>query len=248
MSKKNSSPKKQTSRRFENVVALIKREILLQTYKVGDALPREEELATQLNVSRPLVREALTVLKAQGYLEAKRGVGGGTFVKDILQSSKAGELLGDLISMGQMPVADLCNARMIIEPECARAAAMSATPGEIRTFASLLEKTASAPNRAIAIEHASEFHNYIAVCSKNIYFAMNMRAMMKFTQLFINTLVDLDQDIHDDSFHESIFNAIASHSAQDAYERMFIHVAELKREMCKLEEKFREVANSNLRE
>lgn len=65
MSKKNSSPKIQTSRRFESVVALIKREILLQTCKVGDALPQGKELATQLNVSRPLVRTHLTVLKAQ---------------------------------------------------------------------------------------------------------------------------------------------------------------------------------------
>lgn len=211
-------------------------------------LPREEELATQLGVSRPMVREALAVLKTEGYLEAKRGVGGGTFVLDILQSGKMGGLITDLIVMGQMSVADLCNARLLIEPEGARAAATHATPGEIRTLAQILEKTANAADRSIAASYAEEFHNYIALCSKNIYFAMTIRGMMEFTHLFIETLVDFNDDIHDDKQHEVIFDAIASRSPQEAYEQMFIHVALLKQSMCELEDSFREVTNTNMRE
>lgn len=248
MEKRPNFSKKQKANRFEDVVALIKREILLKTYKIGDILPREEELATQLGISRPMVREALAVLKTEGYLEAKRGVGGGTFVKDILQSGKMGELISDLIVMGQMSIADLCNARLIIEPECARAAALYATPGEIRVLAKFLEKTSKAPDRMAAVDHTSEFHNYIALCSKNIYFAMTMRGMMGFTRLFIQTLVDLDDDIHDDKAHEVIFDAIASHNSQEAFEQMFIHVVDLKKAMCKLENHFREIASTNMRE
>ena len=248
MTKKPSFAKKQKANRFEDVVALIKREILLKTYKVGDMLPREEELAILLGISRPMVREALAVLKTEGYLEAKRGVGGGTFVKDILQSGKMGELISDLIVMGQMSIADLCNARLLIEPECARAAATHATPGEIRVLASILDKTASEQDRMVAVEYAAEFHNYIALCSKNVYFAMTMRGMMGFTRLFIQTLVDLNDDIHDDTSHEAVFDAIASHNGQEAYEQMFIHVVELKKSMCELEDHFREVTNTNLRE
>ncbi|WP_051249711.1 FadR/GntR family transcriptional regulator [Maridesulfovibrio zosterae] len=248
MSKKQVFAKKQKTGRFEDVVSLIKREILLKTYKVGDMLPREEELATQLGISRPMVREALAVLKTEGYLEARRGVGGGTFVKDILQSSQMGELISDLIVMDQMSIADLCNARLFLEPECARAAALNATPVEIRTLAKILDKTSNAKNRVEAVEHTSDFHNYVALCSKNIYFAMSIRAMMGFTSLFIETLVDLNDDIHDDKAHEIIFDAIASRNPQEAYEQMFVHVVELKKSMCKLEAHFREVTNNNMRE
>lgn len=248
MSKKPIFAKKQKVNRFEDIVTLIKREILLKTYKVGDMLPREEELAIQLGISRPMVREALAVLKTEGYLEAKRGVGGGTFVKDILQSAKMGELITDLIVMGQMSIADLCNARLLIEPEGARAAAMYATPREIRMLANILDKTANEKDRLVAVGHAAEFHNYIALCSKNVYFAMTLRAMMGFTLLFIQTLVNLDDDIHDDSSHELVFDAIASHNPQEAYEQMFIHVVELKKSMCELEDHFREITNTNLRE
>lgn len=248
MSKKSNPGKSLKAKRFNEVVTLIKRDILLKTYKVGDMLPREEELAAQLGVSRPMVREALAVLKTEGYLEAKRGVGGGTFVVDILKSGKMGGLTTDLIVMGQMSIADLLNARLLIEPEGARAAATHATPSEIRTLAQLLEKTEKASDRLVAVQHAQEFHNYIALCSKNIYFAMTMRGMMDFTRLFIETLVDLNDDIHDDSQHEAIFDAIASRSPQEAYEQMFIHVVQLKQSMCELEDSFREVTNTNMRE
>ncbi|GEM_PF-1113265 len=248
MSKKSEmqSTRKPGANRFEDIVALLKRDILLKNYKVGDVLPREEELAQQLNVSRPLIREALGVLKAQGYLEARRGAGGGTFVQDILQSGKMDELISDLIIMGQMSVADLCNARLLIEPEGARCAAMHATPAEIRTIADIVEKTASAPDRETAISHTVEFHNYIALCSKNIYFALTIRGMMSFTKIFIDTFVDKSHDIHDDEFHRLILDAIASHDSQLAYELMFIHVVELKRSMCPLEAQFRKIHNSNL--
>ncbi len=235
-------------KRFEEIVTLIKREILLKNYKVGDVLPKEEELAAQLNVSRPLVREALGVLKTQGYLEARRGVGGGTFVRDILLSGQMDELISDLIIMGQMSVADVCNARLLIEPEGARCAAMCASPAEIRTLAEIVEKSRTSSHRDKAINHLVEFHNYIALCSKNIYFAITIRDMMSFTQIFIDTFVDTDHDIHNDAFHETIFDAIAANDSQRAYELMFIHVSELKDSMCTLESQFRDICNSNLRD
>ncbi|WP_291327965.1 GntR family transcriptional regulator [Desulfovibrio sp. UCD-KL4C] len=245
--KKPIFAKKQKAGSFEDVVSLIKREILLKTYKVGDMLPREEELATQLGISRPMVREALAVLKTEGYLEAKRGVGGGTFVKDILQSGQMGELISDLIVMDQMSIADLCNARLLLEPECARSAALHASPEEIRTLAKILDNTSNVQTRMEAVGFTSEFHTYVALCSKNVYFAMTLRGMMGFTRLFIETLVDLNDDIHDDKSHEVIFDAIVSHKPQEAYEQMFVHIVGLKKSMCELEDRFREVTNNNLR-
>ena len=41
-------------------------------YAFGDALPKEEELAVELNVSRTITREALSRLKAAGIIESRR--------------------------------------------------------------------------------------------------------------------------------------------------------------------------------
>jgi len=59
--------------------------ILDGALKPGDQLPPERELAQQLEVSRPSLREALVILEAKGLVHARRG--GGTFVSDALAHS-----------------------------------------------------------------------------------------------------------------------------------------------------------------
>src|SRR4051812_7340716 len=41
----------------------------------GSRLPSETELARQLGISRPVLREAVTYLKADGIVESRRGLG-----------------------------------------------------------------------------------------------------------------------------------------------------------------------------
>ena len=108
---------RQTPPRFNEIVMSIKRDILLQHYRPGDTLPREEALARQFGVGRALVREALGVLKAQGYLEARRGSKGGTFVCNLLHSQGMTTLLADLVTMRSMSIKHLCDVRILIEPE-----------------------------------------------------------------------------------------------------------------------------------
>src|SRR5690606_2669223 len=60
-------------------------ERLLQSVRLGliapgERLPSERELAAMLKVSRDTVREALSTLAEAGYVEARRGRYGGTFV------------------------------------------------------------------------------------------------------------------------------------------------------------------------
>ncbi|HET7247701.1 MAG TPA: winged helix-turn-helix domain-containing protein, partial [Streptosporangiaceae bacterium] len=54
--------------------------IALGEFVPGQRLPPERELAAMLEVSRTTVREALQRLQAAGYVTARRGRGGGTFV------------------------------------------------------------------------------------------------------------------------------------------------------------------------
>src|SRR5437868_15300835 len=55
--------------------------IALGEFVPGQRLPPERELAAMLEVSRTTVREALQRLQAAGYVTARRGRGGGTFVR-----------------------------------------------------------------------------------------------------------------------------------------------------------------------
>ncbi len=69
-----------TSNVFEATVERLGQSIKLGLFKPGQQLPPERELAQIAGVSRVTVRSAIQVLIAGGFLSAKRGRNGGTFV------------------------------------------------------------------------------------------------------------------------------------------------------------------------
>src|SRR5689334_15639652 len=65
---------------FEITVARLAQAIKLGLVSEGERLPAERDLAGRLQVSRVTLREAIRALREAGYLEARRGRSGGTFV------------------------------------------------------------------------------------------------------------------------------------------------------------------------
>lgn len=92
----------------------------------GARLPAERDLAKQLKVSRPSLREALIALEIEGLLDVK--VGSGIYVRQPASTSEIGTLAG---ASGPFEV---IHARWLIEGECAALAARHATPGQLRAI------------------------------------------------------------------------------------------------------------------
>ena len=88
-------------------------------------LPPERELCESLGVSRGDLRKALDVLERDGHIW--RHVGKGTFVG----SGPVEEAIGISEIAGSSNPADVMRARLIIEPEIAREAALHATIADI---------------------------------------------------------------------------------------------------------------------
>lgn len=227
--------------RCDEIVALLKKKILLRKSLPGDMFPREETLARQYSVSRALIREALGILKAQGYLESRRGKGGGTFVKDIVQAEEIDSLYTDLVLMGEMTVGDLVEARLLIEPRAAELAAQRITADGLRELSACLWQEGEAESLQERMRANIEFHNTIGRISGNPFFAISIRNFMKFTYLFIIAIGDRTPDIHNDREHQEIFFALKSGNSGLAYERMYVHTSGMKRKMTLLEQMFREI-------
>ena len=237
---------KGTPSRFQEIVTRIKRDILLQHYHPGDALPKEETLAKQFGVGRALVREALGVLKAQGYLEAKRGSSGGTFVCDLLHSQGMTTLLADLIVMRSMSIRHLCDVRLLIEPEAARMAAIESTPVQLEQLGDVIAKGRTAGSVKERIHFDVQFHNQVCELSGNPFFSFLMRSMMGFLHQFLQVLDDHTTYLHDKDIHQILYDAISSRDHQKAYESMYAHVAVMKQRFCELEKKFLTLQAENL--
>lgn len=82
-------------------------------FNIGDKLPNENELSTELKVSRTTLREAIRILVAHNILEIRRGKG--TFVSEIKNIT---EIMGlENLSTQKLDVKDLYEMRLIFEPE-----------------------------------------------------------------------------------------------------------------------------------
>ena len=101
-------------------------------YKPGARLPPERNLATQLGVSRPSVREALIALEVEGYVEVR--VGSGVYVTN----TGSGVGRNPALPADSGPF-ELIRARWLIESECAALAAREASGAQIRAIEDALE-------------------------------------------------------------------------------------------------------------
>jgi DNA-binding FadR family transcriptional regulator len=126
----------------------------------GSRLPAERDLAKQLKVSRPSLREALIALEIEGLLDVR--VGSGIYVKTPEARRNGADLLD---AHGPFEV---IHARRLIEGECAALAAQNAAPGQVRSIreahARMVEEAQANPN---PLEADRAFHVQLAEASGN---------------------------------------------------------------------------------
>ncbi len=136
------------------------------TFQVGQKLPNENALSSQLGVSRATLREAIHILVSEGLLHVERG--NGTFVSSQMMMKTDSYM--DIKAM-KVTLRDLYEARMIIEPEAAVLACQRASQEELdyilktgEEVQKLILKDPIAPER---IASETEFHSSIVRASHN---------------------------------------------------------------------------------
>ena len=124
-----------SQRRFEQVAEQISKLIKNGKLKPGMRLPPERELAKQLEVSRPTVREAMIALEISGLVEVR--VGSGIYVLDFSKQKK--KLSNKIAEIGHGPL-ELIEARKEIEGANAALAAQRIEPDSLKKMEKAIEK------------------------------------------------------------------------------------------------------------
>jgi len=139
-------------------------------YAPGERLAPERDLARQLHVSRPSVREALIALEVEGYVEVR--VGSGVYV------SKAGRTARlEALATDSGPF-ELIRARSLVEAECAALAAKHATRDQVRAIDRAIDAMAAARDHArVPLAQDRLFHLRIAEASGNSALALVVKTL-----------------------------------------------------------------------
>ena len=149
--------------RIGKVEALARLRALIETDApaVGDRLPAERRLTTAIGCSRETLRAALDLLEAEG--EIWRHVGQGTF----RGRRPLGQPVRDRILIEATTPLDLMDARRMLEPSVAAAAARRRTEPDVVLLYSKVEQGRMAWDRAACERADDAFHQSIAQVARN---------------------------------------------------------------------------------
>jgi GntR family transcriptional repressor for pyruvate dehydrogenase complex len=138
----------------DQLLALIK----AGTFKPGQSLPSERDLARQFGVSRPTIREAMIAMEISGVVEVRSGSG-----VYVLKPP------ADLQQLADDPGPfEILEARRLIEGEACALAAQRISKQQLGELAGLLDQMQQENRRDQAAEEADQrFHCLIANASGN---------------------------------------------------------------------------------
>lgn len=149
-----------------NLVESLRQQMEQGTFKAGDRLPTESSLANSHQVSRSVVREALSQLQAQGYISRRRG--SGTYVNEL--PTKGTGITPELVKT-TTDALEMLELRICLEPEYAAVAALKRTPEQLQQIISENQLFLDALDRGESnTTHDRRFHLLIAEATGNKYF------------------------------------------------------------------------------
>lgn len=189
----------------------------------GDKLPSENELSKALNVSRPVVREALRGLAMMGIVESRQG--GGCYVTD-LKPNRLMAPFSFVLSLQDYSLESLFRARVVIDTGLAAEAARNATPDQIGLMQDLVEAGFKLLDDPIGFRVMdSEFHELVGEAAANDFLDRVSRSLysLAIDQRRRASAVPgvLERSAAD---HKAIAEAIAERDADAAAAAMARHV------------------------
>ena len=192
-------------------------------YAVGEKLPSEKEFCQIFNVSRVPVREALCALELNGLVDSIQG--GGVYVK----AQQTQEELPQIVEPQE-----IIRARMVLEPDIAREAALHLDDENRRILEEILTKfRVESRLGVITKETDRSFHLALAKASGSTMYVMIMDLVFKAMEqelwelILSRTIATQRYQDQNNMEHIRICEAILDGRADDAHEFMKSHMAML---------------------
>ena len=213
----------------QEVVDAFAADIRERRIEAGAKLPTESEIMARFDVSRTVVREAISKLQASNLVETRHGIGTFALEPRSLDNFKIAEedvsTIADVISVLEL--------RMSLETEAAGLAAQRRSDANLAAMVTALEafKT-SIHHESDGVSADFEFHMEVARATGNRHYAdlMNYLGTMIIPRTRLKSALNGPEGripylmrVHGE--HEAIFHAIRNQDAEAARAAMRMHLA-----------------------
>jgi GntR family transcriptional repressor for pyruvate dehydrogenase complex len=221
-------PLEPVRRRTQEVVERVAAQITEGHLPAGTKLPTEQAMMQAMGVSRTVVREAISALRARGLVMTRQGAG--AFVN---AESRQRPYAIDPDGLGSLSsVIEILELRTAVEVEAAAIASERATATQIKTIARALATfSRTIATGEPAVKEDFDFHFAIAIATQNSRFVGFLE--------FLGGLIIPRQSIRTfdgdsgrmrrylesvEKEHRAIFDAIAARAPRKAHEAMRRHL------------------------
>jgi GntR family transcriptional repressor for pyruvate dehydrogenase complex len=195
-----------------------------ENLKAGDRLPGEMELVRQLQVSRPVLREALGKLATLGLVQIQRGRG--IFVAERDNLASCAQLLRSAMTISPKDLLKYAEVRWGIECYAARRAAELATAEDLAELENLLEQM-DQPGRHYmeALRFDLQFHRKLIDITGNEVIRNLMEVIHEFVRASMMHTTPKPRDRNwSRPLHRAILDAVRSANPDAAEAAMRAHM------------------------
>ncbi len=218
-------PRKVTAIAAEQIVDAIQR----GDYPLGSKLPSEFELAEQMGVSRPSIREALSALQAMSIIESRPG--SGNYVVRLPSSAEEDDTVHLIES--EAGCREVMDARQALEPPVAALVARNRSSevlAELRGILDSMCEHAARDDFESYLDADKAFHSALAEAAGNplvtaalspLLDTMDQRVYREFTRhYYLKNVDDLETVV---ALHRDVLDAIERGDGETAFEKMVEH-------------------------
>ena len=215
-------------RLYRQIAEQVRQLMVSGEFALGSRLPAERDLAVQLGVSRPSVREALIALEVEGMIEVRTG--SGIYVQRIEPPSKSAVTEADANTPADWGPLEVMSARLLVEAEVAALAATHAQKADLKAIkAGLQQMKLEAARDQVPREGDEAFHEAIAqACGNSVLLDTVQRYWQARNGPLFERLGDYFE--HPESWqaaigeHQQVLLAIEAHDASAARKAMQKHL------------------------
>ncbi|HZK11920.1 MAG TPA: FadR/GntR family transcriptional regulator [Atribacterota bacterium] len=210
---------------LEIIVQQIKNQIKEGILKPGEKLPSERKLVDLLGVSRASIREAIQALAFSGYLEVIQGKG--TYILEI--ATKYDEIVNFFSEFSNYSIDYLMEARIMLEGEFARLAALNAKQEEIDVIEKIFSEICNSKDVNTFFVKDLELHLVIAKATHNPFMNGLMKIIGEMLYKETRKIIEGSKNIRENNIEtiKGLVQAIKQRNTNKAKELMVKHIKDV---------------------